>query len=351
MLLDVVRIGSKSRIRRERRLPIPGEILVNEGQEVQAEDLIAEASLPGEFYLVDVARGLDVDIRGVQHFLVRQPGEYLMEDDVIAQVGGALPRLVRAPLSGRFAALHQGQALLEIGRETIQLQAGLMGIIESVIPEYGAVIATNGLLIQGCWGNGRIGSGGLTVLEASWSTSEDLSMLDDAEAGQVLATARCSDADTLAQLTQQGWAGVIAGSIAPDLIPAALALPMPIIVVQGFGSLPVDPSLLNLLISHVGEKVSIHAAPANRLTGERPEVIIPVPDGVVAEEPGQRGELRIGQQVRLCSGKAKGRAGKVLGFLDEAHLFESGLRLSAVVVALSDGKRIIAPQQNLVILS
>jgi hypothetical protein len=244
MLLDVVKTGSVSKIRRERRLPLPGEVLVNEGQEVRPEDLIAEASLPGKFYLVDIARGLDVDPRDTQHFLVREPGEYLMEDDVIAQIGGAFQRLVRAPLSGRFAAFHQGHALLEIGQETLNVQAGIIGVVEAVIPEYGAIIATRGLLVQGFWGNGRMGSGGLNVVESAWSAPLNVSMLNKAEQGQVLAVGQCLDADVLSHLGELGLAGLIAGSFATDLIPAAMALSIPIIVLQGFGPLSTDNSLL-----------------------------------------------------------------------------------------------------------
>jgi hypothetical protein len=204
MLLDVVITGSVSTIRRERRLPLRGEVLVNEGQEVHPEDLVAEASLPGKFYLVDIARGLDVEPRDAQQFLVREPGEYLLEDDVIAQIGGAFHRLVRAPLSGRFTAFHQGHALLEIGRETLQVKAGLIGVVEAVIPECGAIITTQGLLLQGVWGNGRMGSGGLNVVESAWSAPLKVSMLNKAEQGQVLAVGQCSDADTLATLARTG---------------------------------------------------------------------------------------------------------------------------------------------------
>ena len=350
MLLDVVKTGSVAKIRRERLLPLRGEVLVNDGQEVHPEDLVAQASLPGKFYLVDIARGLDVDPRDAEKFLVREPGEYLLEDDVIAQVWGAFHRLVRAPVSGRFAAFHQGHALLEIERASIQVQAGIIGVVEAVIPEYGAIIATNGLLVQGVWGNGRIGSGGLNVVEAAWSAPLDASMLKNAEQGQVLAVGQCSGADTLAPLGELELAGLIAGSLAPDLIPAAMALSIPIIVLQGFGPLPTDKSLFELLNPLAGEVVCLHAAPTNRLTGERPEVIIPQPGEAVAEDPGLRGELRLGQRVRLCSGKANGQTGKVLAFVDETPLFESGLQLSAVVVALDDGERITTPQQNLVIL-
>jgi hypothetical protein len=165
MLVDVYRASLLREIRRERRLPVPGDVLVNEGQKVEPLDVIAEAELPDQIYMVDIAGSLGVDVLDVKHFLVRQPGEMLYEDDVIAQVEGAIPRLVRTPIAGKFAALHQGQALLQVGYETIQVQAGMDGVVQSVIPEFGATLVTSGLLLQGVWGNGRMGAGELHILE------------------------------------------------------------------------------------------------------------------------------------------------------------------------------------------
>lgn len=350
MLLDVFWTGKVANIRRDRRLPLRGEVLVNEGDEVHPTDVVAEASVPGKFYMLDIAHGLDVDNNDAHQFLVRQPGEHLLEDDVIAQVDGAIPRLVRTPLSGRFAAFHQGHALLEIERRSIQVQAGMMGVVEAVIPEYGVIIRTNGLLVQGVWGNECIAEGELIVLEESWSNPLDVSMISEVENGQVIAAGQCLDVDTLTHLSKGGMGGLIVGSLAPGLISTAIMLPIPVIVLQGFGPLPPDTSILEMLKPHAGEKVCLHAALTNRLTGVRPELIIPQTDEVRTEELALWAKLSIGHRVRICSGIAHGQTGKVLAFVDEAPLFESGLKLPAVVVQLINGERINVPQQNLLIL-
>jgi hypothetical protein len=48
MLVDVCRASLLREIRRERRLPVPGDVLVNEGQKVEPLDVIAEAELPDQ---------------------------------------------------------------------------------------------------------------------------------------------------------------------------------------------------------------------------------------------------------------------------------------------------------------
>jgi hypothetical protein len=151
--------------------------------------------------MVDIAGSLAVDVLDVKHFLVRQPGEMLYEDDVIAQIEGAIPRLVRTPIAGKFAALHQGQAVLEVGYETIQVQAGMNGVVQSVIPEFGAALVTSGLLLQGVWGNGHMGVGELHILEGSWLTRLDDGMISEVEGGQVVAAGQCLDGDVLRKIS------------------------------------------------------------------------------------------------------------------------------------------------------
>ena len=355
MLLDVVRTGICAYVRRERRLPIRGEVLVQEGQEVHPDDLVAEAHLPGELYLVDLSHALDIDREDVHHCLVRQPGERLLEDDVIAQDGGAFPRVVRTTVAGRFAALHQGLAVMEVAQKTLQVSACLPGVVESVIPEYGAVIATKGFLVQGVWGNdgagsAKLGDGTLTIVEESWSTPLTTAMLAETEDRQVIVTGQVVDADVLDHLAEAGVAGLITGVMAPGLIPAAAWHTLPIMVLQGFGQLPADRTYIDLFKSYAGERVYVHAAAADRLAGIRPELIVPKPGENKVVESKILMEMAIGSRVRICSGTAQGKPGKVVAMVDEPPQFASGLRVPAVVVEVEDGERFTVPQQNLVIL-
>jgi hypothetical protein len=350
MLVDVYRASLLSEIRRERRLPVPGDVLVNEGQQVEPLDVIAEAELPNQIYMVDIAAGLDVDVLGVKHFLVRQPGEMLYEDDVIAQVEGAIPRLVRTPIAGKFAALHQGQAVFQVGYETIQVQAGMVGVVVSVIPEYGATLVTSGLLLQGVWGNERMGAGELHILEGSWLTPLDGGMISEVEGGQVVAAGQCLDRDVLGNLAEREIAGLIVESLAPGMMSEAALLPFPVVTLQGFGMLQPDPFILELLMPHTGQMMCVHAAGGDHLTGERPEAIISLPDGAVGGAMEHRMALGVGLRVRVFSGEKLGQVGDVTALVEELVTFPSGLQLSAAVVQLSDGQQITVPQQNLVIL-
>lgn len=350
MNVDVARAGVTMDIQRVRKLPLPGEVLVNEGEQVQPADVIAMGSIIGKILMLDIASGLGVDIQGAKDALVRQVGDNLNNGDVLAQISGAFPRLVRAPLTGRFAAFHQGKAVFEVERETILVRAGLMGVVQSVIPEYGANISTRGLLIQGMWGNGRIGSGSLHIAQETWSDSQNESEPDDGGGGQVLAVGTCMGADAFAWLMVQEPAGIIFGSLAPGLVEEAASLPIPIIVVQGFGPCQADFSLYGWFETHAGKTACLDASKTDRMTGARPEVIIPCDEEADADALGLHAELREGLKVRLFSGRALGAVGEVNALPEGLSLFESGLMLPAAIVQLENGEKIAVPQQNLVIL-
>ncbi len=350
MIVDVARAGHAFTLQRLRILPLPGEVFVNEGDQVNPTDVIAEASVTGDIFMLDIAASLGTDHVGAKRALVRQTGEYLHKGDVVAQIPGAFPRLVRAPLSGRFAALHQGSVIFEVERERIQVRACLVGVVRSVIPEYGAVIETHGLLLQGIWGNGRYGSGRLHLLENAGTSPLDPSTLDAVEGRQVIAVETCDRAGVLTQLVEREPAGLIFGSLAGRLAPALAALPMPVIVVQGFGVSQPDSSIFAGLRPLAGQTACLSGAAADRLAGHRAEVIIPTGEGGQAETPGIRAALRTGQKVRVFSGQALGQVGEVKALPDGLTLFESGLEVPAVVVELDSGEQVTLPQQNVVIV-
>jgi hypothetical protein len=350
MLVDVCRASLLREIRRERRLPVPGDVLVNEGQKVEPLDVIAEAELPDQIYMMDIAGSLAVDVLDVKHFLVRQPGEMLYEDDVIAQIEGAIPRLVRTPIAGKFAALHQGQAVLEVGYETIQVQAGMNGVVQSVIPEFGAALVTSGLLLQGVWGNGRMGAGKLHILEGSWLTPLDDGMLSEVEGGKVVAAGQCLDGDVLRNLAEREIAGLIVESLAIGMMTEAALLPFPVIVLQGFGLFPPAPFILGLLNPYARQVICVHAAGGDRLTGERPEAILSLPGRAEGGVMEHRMTLDVGHRVRVFSGEKLGEIGEVTALGEGLATFTSGLQFPSAIVQLSDGQQITVPQQNLMIL-
>ncbi len=349
MINNVLRLASMMTIRRVHRLPLPGNVLVNLGTRIHPGDVIAETAIPSDVLMLDVAKGLGISSPEVPAYLLRKSGEELRQGDIIAQCEGAFPRLVRAPVAGRFLQCHHGIVFMATGKSSIQLQSRMMGAVEAIIPEYGAVISCQGSLLQGVWGNGGIGVGALNMIESSFNSSLEESMLESLEAGQVLAAGFCFQREVLESLKERGLGGIILDSLSPKLISLVDEFPIPVIVLRGFGKFPPDTAIFELLQSRSDEYVSVNAWKTDLFEGRHPEVVIPREGGDFQQRYGFREELALGQRIRVLSGTALGQSGEVLELSEEPIQFESGLSFHSALIQLDDGESVCVPQQNLII--
>ena len=104
-------------IRRRRVLPMPGKVLVSDGQKVIARDIIAEAAQPGQHLLVDVRRGLGLSrIDEAEKLIQVSQGSRIGQGDIIAQIGGLFARTVRAPAAGTVVTVSAGRVMIEVGK-------------------------------------------------------------------------------------------------------------------------------------------------------------------------------------------------------------------------------------------
>ena len=55
-----LRVSPATTIRKERRLPIAGQVLVEQGADVKADDVVARAELPGDVATANVVSRLGV---------------------------------------------------------------------------------------------------------------------------------------------------------------------------------------------------------------------------------------------------------------------------------------------------
>jgi len=164
MYPQMTQIHPLTLISRDRLLPVPGEINVRPGQKVNPCDVVAQASIPSRHYLVDVGRVLGAQSAdAAEKLITRKTGDLLEKNDIIAETGGMFSRVIRTPGPGRIVSIHKGRVLIEAESEVIRLKAALSGHISRVIADRGVSIEMYGALVQGVWGNGRIGYGPLSV--------------------------------------------------------------------------------------------------------------------------------------------------------------------------------------------
>jgi hypothetical protein len=350
MLAPVSHILPLTTIERERALPISGEVVVKLNQKVSPTDVIAEATWARDHVLIDVARNLSISPNTADRLLRVKEGDKVSEGAEIAISKGIIPRTIHAPRSGRVVAAGGGQVLMETGQTTVELKAGLPGIIVQIVPYRGAIIRTVGALIQGIWGNGRIDTGVLLNLTEKPDDILIASRLDVSLRGSVILAGLLRDVETLRAAAEVPVRGLILSSISPALLPAAQQMRFPIVAIDGFGQVPMNSAAYKLLTSSVKRDATINAEVFNRYTGTRPEVIIPLPVSQEPPPPNDVETLEVGQTVRLRRAPHAGAIGTLANLSSGLVTLPSGLRAPAAEIKLENGEQILVPLVNLEIV-
>src|SRR5512144_53541 len=118
-------IANNILVRRERRLPVPGEVLVKAGQRVEPNDIIAQSTIASEPVRVDIASALELSPAAAARRLLVSPGTEVAQGDLLAQRSGTGSRSARSPVVGVFAGYDpdSGTALINTPAEPVMVRA------------------------------------------------------------------------------------------------------------------------------------------------------------------------------------------------------------------------------------
>ena len=350
MLAAIKHIHPVTLIRRERVLPMPGRILVRKGQQVGATDVVAAATIAPEHILLNIALGLGLPADQADTYIQRLAGEEVDDGDVVAGPVGVGRRVVRAPQKGKIVVSGGGQMLLELESRPYEIRAGFPGVVADLIPDRGVVIQTTGALIQGTWGNGRMDYGLLQVLARSPGEELRPDRIDVSLRGSVVMGGTCEEADVLATAEELPLRGLILASMSAKLAAQAMKMRYPILLVEGFGSIPMNPNAYNLLSTSQRREVSVLAERVDPIQGILPELIIPLPTETGEPIPPDSTVLRPGMQVRVVHSLHHGKVGTIDEMLELPVNLPSGILASSARVRLANDELVEVPLVNLEIL-
>lgn len=347
MLAPVLHVLPLATIIRERTLPVEGKVNVHVNQRVNPTDVVAEASFAREHVLLDVARTFGVTPMAADKMIKVKEGDRLAQGALVAEAGGLISRSVRAPRPGRVMIAGSGQVLMEVGDTRVELRAGLPGLVTQVLPEKGVVIRTAGALIQGVWGNGRIDNGLMVNLLEKPDDVLNPERLDVSLRGSVILGGHVRDAETLRAAAELPVRGLILSSLLSPLIVPAYQMRYPIIVTDGFGALPMNSAAFRLLTTNNKREATVNAEHFDRYSGNRPEVIIPLPVSAEPPEPNNFEVFAVGQTVRLRRPPSAGMIGTLSNLPGGLSTLPSGLRAPAAEVKLENSETVLVPLVNL----
>lgn len=343
---SVTQINPLVKIRRNRVLPVDGTVLVRVGQKVAPGEILAETLIPTKHVLVDVFHALGLrDAEEAEKLIDRHVGDLVDKHDIIAETGGLFSRVIRAPMPGKIISIKNGQVLLEVESRKVVVQSGFAGHVVEILKDRGAVIETNGTLIQGVWGNGLIGYGPFVMDAETIDQELTPSSLGINTRGTVLAAAWCEQEESLLLAGTLPIAGLILGSMSPRLIPCALNQNYPILLLEGFGRIAINNLAKDLLLECAQKEMSLNAVKWDHYSGFRPEVSIALQSDGSAEKVSA--DFVEGQKVRIHSSSYAGKTGILTAINAGKTILPNGLRTNTASVLFSNNEKTIQPFSNM----
>jgi hypothetical protein len=348
-------------VQRGRFLPVPGEIIVREGERVDPIHVIGRANAPAGFRIINVARDLGVHPSAVPKYLKVKPGQTVREGEVLAELRGlsALLALLfstssrpsRSPLDGTVTDSGAGRVLIEAFPEEVELRANLYGVVSRVVPEWGVTIRVTGTVVQGMWGNGKESHGILKLLVGDRTEPLRAGSIDASCHGTILIGGSQIDQKVLEKGTELQIRGIVTGGIPPHVLPTAEHVPFPVVVTEGIGVFPMCSRAHRLLATNDGREATLDARFQTHWGARRPEVIVPLP--AEPERSGEQaadGALKVGDTVRVTRKPHLGRVGRVVTFPTWTRTATGAQLPGARIETEDDEGTILVPLSNLEIL-
>ena len=237
VLAATLRISPNIRIQREQILHGKGKLLVHPGQQIDHGDIIAEEITGTDFLLLDISQGLGIQKQRISQFIHCERGSIVENGDILAGPVGISKRVVRSPIDGQIALIHEGKVLLRTGNQFRPVHAVYPGKILKLIDQRGVVIESSGTLVEGVWGSGNTASGKFHFLEENSINELDDIRQDQLLAGSIVCVANWIDSGIIQKLYDQGIYGLLLPGIEPALVTSVSSLEIPVLVLIGFGEL------------------------------------------------------------------------------------------------------------------
>jgi hypothetical protein len=367
-----LRVTPSAVIRKTRRLSSKGDVLVEVGQKVQGDTVVARAALPGNLLNVKVARQLGIEPSELTSVMLKREGDAVQAGDVIAETRsffGVFRSRSTSPVAGKIENVSavSGQVGVREPPVMIEVSAYVEGEVVAVIPQEGAEIETRGAFIQGIFGVGGERRGALRMAAAGPDAPMCLNGAGDVKGAVLVGGATCS-ADDLLRVADMGAVGVVVGGIGDDELRRFLGydlgvaitghekVPLTLILTEGFGNLAIAQRTWRLLESLEGKQASISGATQIRAGVIRPEIIVPLQEVEVRtcaagqSEAQLEQELAVGARVRVIREPHFGALGQVSALPPELQRIETEAMVRVAEVGLDSGQRIAVPRANLEIV-
>ncbi len=326
-------------------LPPGAEVVVDVGQDVAADAVLAVRRPPTTPHSIAAASALHSRAADIADHVVMAPGAHVATGDILARSNG---RQVASPVAGLFlgASRIDGTLLVAPWGEEERVIGHVAGRVRSV-ERRAVVIEVPAAVLEGIDGSGEAVHAELVV--AVHEPGEELraTAIDVAKAGKIVAGGSRASAETLTRARAMGVAGIVLGGVLDKELRDFEAIQrrrrelggmtgaFALLLLEGFGKVGLDPQLFAWLRRHTGRMASLFGA----------EHRLYVYD---ADPPPSRRPLAgVGDRVIAHRRPFQGRSGALVAMLDDLHAGPSGIPARMALVRFEDGRLAPVPLANL----
>ena len=364
-----LKVLQHSKIKKERRLPIKGEVHKNIGDIVDADEIVAETKLPGNVHMLKVANRLNIAPGDINDVLSVNEGDSVKKGELIAEnqgLFGFFKTSLQSPISGTIESISDvtGQIVIREKPLPVEVDAYVSGRVSDIIKDEGVTVESDAAYVQGIFGIGGEARGDLEIVSGSRDSELTIEDIKESHSGKIIVGGSFLGLDAYKKALKLKVRGIVVGGFNYYDLEEVLGyrlgvaitgtenLETSLVVTEGYGNIKMSERTYNLLKLHDGKFVSINGATQIRAGVIRPEIVIPLEKGEISDVIDAK-ERNLGMEidslVRVIRAPFFGKIGKVVGLPPDLKRMESETMVRVAEIKIDD-ENIVVPRSNLEML-
>ncbi|NQT62492.1 MAG: hypothetical protein HQ556_05990 [Candidatus Marinimicrobia bacterium] len=361
-----LKVLHETKVRKDRILPLKGDVVVEAKASVTPDDIVARTHLPGNVQMLNVGNILNIDPTDVEAVMQKPIGSQFSKGELIAEtkgIFGLFKSNVMSPINCTLESISSitGQVVLRDAPIPVEIDAYIRGVVAEVVPEEGVIIETEAVFIQGIFGIGGESRGELVVVTDSREDELTADMIKPEHAGKVLVGGAFISLAAYKKALSMKVAGVVVGGFnyfdLEEILGYTLGVAITgsedlvtsLVLTEGYGEIRMGSRTFDLLKQHHGKFTSINGATQIRAGVIRPEIVIPLnPEDIKGDVHAiQINEgIQAGSLVRVIRAPYFGRIGTVVSLPPALQKMESETMVRVAEIKIDDQVMVI-PRANL----
>ena len=360
-----LKVLKKTIFKKERILPLKGDVLVKSGDQLTPDTIVASTNLPGNVQMLKVSNILNIDPKDVVEALQVKDGQKVKKGDIIAETSGIFGMFkssVESPVDGTIESISQstGRVVVREAPIPVEVDAYVSGVVDDIVENEGIVLKSNAAFIQGIFGIAGEKRGNLLVVSSGPGEELTADQITADMKGKILIGGSFLSLEAYKKALSVQVAGIVVGGFNYYDLKAILGynlgvaitgtekLNTALIVTEGYGSIPMSEATFSLLKENDGKAASINGATQIRAGVIRPEIVIPIHSGNTDDDSSSKMPegIQEGSTVRVIRSPNFGKIGKVISLPSELNKMESETMVRVAEINI-DGNNILIPRANL----